>query len=157
MRHSIFITTTSCIIFLASQTVKQPGTEKNEAAWQILVQMDMFKITLNWQTSNWPALNRPTSNKPTSNWPTSNWPTSTLNWPLHQLPNYSILIFMYKFKYNRNELPAPFWVYFTENYTIHSHNTRQIKNFHVDRKITTLGQRSIKFKGVKLWNTSHLQ
>ena len=72
--------------------------------------------------------------------------------PLHQLHTYFILIFMYKFKYNRNELPAPFWVYFTENYTIRSHNTRQIKNFHVDRKNTTLGQRTINFKGIKLWN-----
>ena len=45
-----------------------------------------------------------------------------------------------------------FGLYFTENYTIHSHNTRQIKNFHLGRKNTTLGQRSIKFKGGKLWN-----
>ena len=46
------------------------------------------------------------------------------------LHNYFII--MHKFKYNRNELPAPFWAYFTKNYTIPSHNTRQIKNFHVD-------------------------
>ena len=72
--------------------------------------------------------------------------------PLHQLHNYFILMLLHKFKYNRNELPAPFWAYFTENYVIHSHNTRQIKNFHMDRKKTTLGQRSIKFKGGKLWN-----
>ena len=67
-------------------------------------------------------------------------------------PYFFILMLLHKFKFNRNELPEPFWVYFTENYTIHSHNTRQIKNFHLGRKNTTLGQRSIKFKGGKLWN-----
>ena len=72
--------------------------------------------------------------------------------PLHQLHNYFILMLLHKFKYNRNELPAPFLEYFTENDSIHSHNTRQIKNFYVDPKNTTLGQRSVKFKGGKLWN-----
>ena len=72
--------------------------------------------------------------------------------PLHQLHNFFILMLLHKFKFNRNELPEPFWVYFTENYTIHSHNTRQIKSFHLDRKNTTLGQRYIQFKGGKLWN-----
>ena len=72
--------------------------------------------------------------------------------PSHQLHNFFLLMLLHKFKFNKNELPEPFWVYFTENYTIHSHNTRQIKNFHLDRKNTTLGQRSIKFKGGKLWN-----
>jgi hypothetical protein len=72
--------------------------------------------------------------------------------PLHQLHNFFILMLLHKFKFNGNELPEPFWVYFTENYTIHSHNTRQIENIHLGRKNTTLGRRSIKFKGGKLWN-----
>ena len=86
------------------------------------------------------------------NYPVPNLYRAYNTLPLHQLHNYFILTLLHKFKFNRTELPEPFWEYFTENNTIHSHNTRQIKNFHVDRKNTTLGQRSIKFRGGKLWN-----
>ena len=81
------------------------------------------------------------------NYPVPNLYRTYITLPLHQLHNFFILMLLHKFKFNRSELPEPFWVYFTENYTIHSHNTRQIKNFHLGRKNTTLGQRSIKFKG----------
>ena len=43
-------------------------------------------------------------------------------------------LFLHELTFHRNELPEIFWVNFTENYTIHSHNTRQIKNFHLGRK-----------------------
>ena len=86
------------------------------------------------------------------NYPVPNLYRANNTLPLLQLHNYFILILLHKFKFNRTELPAPFLEYFKENYTIHSHNTRQIKNLHVDRTNTTLGQRSVKFKGVKLWN-----
>ena len=41
---------------------------------------------------------------------------------------------MHKFNYNRNLLPTLFLLYFTENFQIHGHNTRQINLLHVDRK-----------------------
>ena len=66
-------------------------------------------------------------------------------------PSYSLML-MHKFNYNRNLLPTLFLLYFTENFQIYGHNTRQTNLLHVDRKKTTTGQRSIKFKGGKLWN-----
>ena len=66
--------------------------------------------------------------------------------PIPQLHNYFILMLMHKFNYNRNLLPALFLLYFTENFQIHGHNTRQINLLHVDREKTTTGLRSIKFK-----------
>ena len=41
---------------------------------------------------------------------------------------------MHKFNYNRNLLPTFFLLYFTENFQIHGHNTRQTNLLHVDRK-----------------------
>ena len=55
----------------------------------------------------------------------------------------------YKFNYNRNLLSARLLHYFTENFQIHGHNTRQSNLLHVDREKTNNrpDKRSIKFKG----------
>ena len=72
--------------------------------------------------------------------------------PVPQLHEYSILLLMHKFNYNKEKLPLIFQVYFTENFQVHKHNTRQVNLLHLNRTNTTQGQRSIRFKGCKLWN-----
>jgi len=72
--------------------------------------------------------------------------------PVPQLHEYSILLLMHKFNYNKEQLPLIFQVYFTENFLVHRHDTRQVSLFHLNRTNSTHGQRSIKFKGCKLWN-----
>jgi hypothetical protein len=72
--------------------------------------------------------------------------------PVPQLHELSILILVHKFKFNKEKLPTPFQNYFTENFQVHNHDTRQVNLFHFTRTKTTQGQRSIAFKGCKFWN-----
>jgi len=44
-------------------------------------------------------------------------------------------------------------LYFTRNYMFHSYNTRTKDSLHVDLFASSMGQRSIKYKGSTLWNT----
>ena len=78
--------------------------------------------------------------------------TSYNTLPVPQLHNFTIITLLHKYKFSNKLLPLPFQNYFTENYQIHKHNTRQVNLFHFCQTNTSLGQRSIKFKGCKLWN-----
>jgi len=72
--------------------------------------------------------------------------------PLQLLHQFNIVLFMHNYVYHRNKLPVVFSTYFEENKVIHKYNTRQKDYFHIDAIKTEIGQRSIKYKGSKLWN-----
>ena len=58
------------------------------------------------------------------------------------------------FEFHRNEnVPEVFDDFFSYNNTIHDHNTRQSKQLHFPKLDTDLGQRSLAYWGVKVWNT----
>ena len=59
---------------------------------------------------------------------------------------------MHNYVYHSDKLPVVFSTYFEENKVIHKYNTRQKDYFHIDAIKTEIGQRSIKYKGSKLWN-----
>jgi len=72
------------------------------------------------------------------------------------LHNYQILVFMHRYVYHRNELPAIFSIYFEEKKFIHQsvimiHDVNT-NNFYTHCVHTEFGRRSIKYKGCKLWN-----
>ena len=63
-----------------------------------------------------------------------------------------IATFMYD--YYNNLLPSAFTNYFTEISAIHNHNTRSSKlNFYLSAVSTNYGKFSLKFTGVKIWNS----
>ena len=66
---------------------------------------------------------------------------------------FQILKLVHKFTYDHDKLPAIFSNYFTKNYTFHSYSTHIKDSLHVDLFASSLGQRSIKYKGSILWNT----
>jgi len=74
--------------------------------------------------------------------------------PVHLLHNFQILIFMHKYVYHREQLPSVFSSYFEENTLIHHHNTgtREKHQFHISSVSSEYGKRTIKYKGIKLWN-----
>ena len=51
------------------------------------------------------------------------------------------------------QLPAYFCELFSINEFIHSHNTRQRKNFHIAPCRTVKRQSTLRFTGPRLWNT----
>ena len=59
---------------------------------------------------------------------------------------------MHKYVYHRDQLPSVFSSYFEENTLIHYHNTRQKHQFHISFVSSEYGKRTIKYKGIKLWN-----
>ena len=69
------------------------------------------------------------------------------------LHNCQILKLVHKFTYHHDKLPAIFSNYFTRNYMFHSYNTRTKDSLRVDLFASSMGQRSIKYKGSTLWNT----
>ena len=73
--------------------------------------------------------------------------------PIPALHNCQILKLVHKFTYHRDKLAAIFSNYFTKNYVFHFYNTRIKDSLHVDLFASSLGQRSIKYKGSILWNT----
>ena len=73
--------------------------------------------------------------------------------PIPTLHNCQILKLVHKFTYHRDKLPAISSNYFTKNYMFHSYNTLIKDSLHVDLFASSLGQRSIKYKGSILWNT----
>ena len=79
--------------------------------------------------------------------------------PIPVLFKAKVLQFVYDCLHFRSLLPDIFHDYFTTNSTIHTHNTRQTNNLHVDSVNNTFGQRSLVYKGSKLWNElpSYLQ
>ncbi len=64
--------------------------------------------------------------------------------------NY-VMIFM--FKYIQHKLPSMFNEMFQLNQNIHEHYTRQQNKLHVPRPNTTAVSKSIRYRGVFLWNT----
>ena len=73
--------------------------------------------------------------------------------PINVLFQFQILKFMHKFNHFPNFLPTIYINYFTPNSSIHHHNTRSCNDLHQQSFKKSIGQRSIKNKGVKLWNS----
>jgi len=82
----------------------------------------------------------------------ANFNTFTLP-ELHTYQIYQILKFVHKCNYYQNKLPSIFSNYFIQNSMIHIHNTRNREHLYIEFAHSSLGQRSIKFKGSCLWNT----
>ena len=66
--------------------------------------------------------------------------------------NLQILKFVHNFIHHQQKLPCIFSSYFTQNTTFHPYNTRAKDSLHYETYRTTMGQRSIKYKGSMLWN-----
>ena len=64
---------------------------------------------------------------------------------------YSVMLFMYKF--HKNKLPCILNKLFTVNNVIHGHFTRQSSQLHVTASVSLLVKKSIRSRGVYLWNT----
>ena len=71
--------------------------------------------------------------------------------PAHLLHNFQILIFMHKYVYHRDQLPMSF-PHILKKILIHHHNTRQKHQFHISFVSSEYGKRTIKCKGIKVWN-----
>ena len=69
---------------------------------------------------------------------------------LHQVYKYSIFMFM--FKYYKNELPSIFNNVFNKNIDVHPYPTRQCYKLHLPKSKTTALQKSVKYNGVIIWN-----
>ena len=69
---------------------------------------------------------------------------------LSELYEYSIVLFMYK--YINDMLPPIFNNIFILNSDIHQYTTRQSEKFRVPKGKLSMSKRSIKYKGVLLWN-----
>ena len=72
---------------------------------------------------------------------------------LPDLHTYHILKFVHNCIYHQNKLPYIFSNYFTQNYMLHIYNTRSREHLYLEQTNSSLGQRSIKFKGSCLWNS----
>ena len=73
--------------------------------------------------------------------------------PLTILHNFQILVFMHRFVHYSNQLPEIFTNYFDFNKCVHNYNTRNADCLHLMSVTSVKGSRSIKFKGVQLWNS----
>jgi len=72
---------------------------------------------------------------------------------LLELHTYQILKCVRNCVYHQNKLPSICSNYFIQNYMIHKHNTRSREHLHFQHTHSSLGQRSLKFKGSCLWNS----
>jgi len=72
---------------------------------------------------------------------------------LPELHTYQILKFIHNCIYHQNKLPSIFSNYISQNYMIHTHNTSTREHLHLEHTYSSLGQRSVKFKGSCLWNS----
>ena len=72
---------------------------------------------------------------------------------LPDLHTFQVLKIVHKFIYHHEKLPYVFSTYFTKNSMWHSYNTRNKESLHLEFSRTSLGQRSVKYKGSSLWNT----
>ena len=71
--------------------------------------------------------------------------------PLTLLHHFAVLVFVHKFVHHRHALPDVFYNYFISNSLIYNYATRQKAGLHLCSVNTTLGQRSIQYKGCVLW------
>jgi len=69
------------------------------------------------------------------------------------LHNCQLLKLVHKFTHRYDKLPSVFSNYFTENYIFCYYNTRTKDCLHVDLFASSMGQRSIKYKGCTPWNS----
>ena len=72
--------------------------------------------------------------------------------PLPDLHTFQILKFVHKFSHNQDQLPSVYSYYFNKNRIFHSYNTRTKDVLRSQSFRTSLGQRSISYKGAILWN-----
>jgi len=78
--------------------------------------------------------------------------------PLPDLRKFQILKFVRKFIHHQDQLPYVYSYYFNKNRICHSYNTRTLHSqfsvdaLHSQSFTTSLGQRSITYKGAILWN-----
>jgi hypothetical protein len=73
--------------------------------------------------------------------------------PITDLHDLQILKFVHKFIHHPHQLPLVFLSYFNKNHMFHSYDTRKRDDLHSLSFVTSIGQRSITYKGTKLWNT----
>ena len=71
------------------------------------------------------------------------------------IQNLNILKFVYKQR--KGDAPEAFNNYFTENNTLHQHNTRIANNLHPTKPKTSYGKKSIKHHGAILWNSINMK
>ena len=69
---------------------------------------------------------------------------------IRDLAKLNIAKFVYKQR--NNETPTAFKNYYTENRTIHPHNTRHACDLHTHTKKGTYGRKTIKYRGAICWN-----
>ena len=67
-----------------------------------------------------------------------------------QIYKYNVCLF--KFKLSKGWLPKYLSTLFQQNLALHSYETRQSYLYHVPMTKANILQRSIRFKGVQLWN-----
>jgi len=70
---------------------------------------------------------------------------------LPNLHKFNILLFVNKFFHRRHQLPQFFHHILPKNTDLHNYNTRSKNDLHLLSFSTTIGQRSIKYKGSQLW------
>ena len=75
--------------------------------------------------------------------------------PIPALHQCQILKLVHIFTHHHDKLTAMYSNYFAKNYMFHSDNTRINDSLHVDLFASTMGQRSIKYKGSTIWNSLH--
>lgn len=68
-----------------------------------------------------------------------------------ELNKLQVACFM--FRVNKNMVPSFFANMFCVNSNIHSHYTRQSKNYHINSCRTTLLQKTLRISGAILWNS----
>jgi len=72
--------------------------------------------------------------------------------PLPDLHEFQILKFVHKFIHHQDQLSSVYSYHFNKNRIFHSYNTRTKDALHSQSFRTSLGQRSITYKGAILWN-----
>ena len=75
--------------------------------------------------------------------------------PLLDLDKFQILKFVHKFIHHYDQLPSVYSYYFNKNRIFHSYNTRTKDAVHSQSLRSSLGQRSITYKGAILWYALH--
>ena len=72
---------------------------------------------------------------------------------INSLCDMQLLSLVNKFYHHKDLLPTIYKDYFTSNSSVHTHNTRLKEGLHVERYRTNYGQKTIKYRGPKLWNS----
>jgi hypothetical protein len=72
--------------------------------------------------------------------------------PIPLLHEFKLLLLVHKFTYDNLNMPVALRNYFSTNSNIHSHNTRQRMNYHLQISKTSFGLRCFDKKAAKLWN-----